>query len=240
MRKSYFILIDTETTKDDLVADFGAAIIDRRGAVFGHCAVLVRGIYTDRERHPLFYSDSNDSIFAAANLDQRYANYERMIESGSRMVATPTAINNWLGKAASRYGPPILTAYNLSFDLGKCANTGIDLTMFPKRFCLMQAAQTAFAKSKAYKRMILRRHCFRSPTRRGNMTYRTDAETMAWFCSGENDLGPEPHTAIEDIMFYELPILNRLTRTKSNHWLLTEPRPHSWREFQMRDNFRPK
>jgi hypothetical protein len=238
MRKSYFLVIDTETTCDGLVADFAAAIVDRRGAVFAHCAVLVHGIYTDRDAHPLYHSTNEDgSIFAPSKLDDRYQAYERMHESGARMLAGVNAINNWLGKAAARYAP-ILTAYNLGFDLGKCSNTGIDLTMFPKRFCMWQAAQTAFAKTKAYKRFILANHGFCDRTKYGNMTYRTNAEYMARFCTG-GDLEDEPHTALEDIMFYEIPILLRLCRSKSNRWLLSEPRAHTWREFQMRDNFKP-
>ena len=239
MRKSFFLLIDTETSQDNLVADFGAVILDRSGAVFAHCGVLVRGVYTDRENHPLFHTTNEDgSPFAPSTVDARYAAYENMVESGSRMVATVNAINNWLGKAACRY-QPILTAYNLSFDLGKCSNTGIDLTYFPRRFCLMQAAQTAFAKSKAYKRFVLEHHLFKPRSACGFMTYKTDAETMARFCSGQADLDSEPHTALEDAMFYEVPILNRLTRTKSNRWLLQEPRPVNWRDLQLRDNFKP-
>ena len=224
---------------DDLVADFGAVVLDRRGAVYAHCGVLVRGVYTDRENHPLFHTTNEDgSPFAPSTVNARYQAYENMIESGVRMVATVNAINNWLGKAASRYRP-ILTAYNLSFDLGKCSRTGIDLTYFPRRFCLMHAAQTAYAKSRAYKRFVLAHHLIKPRTKYGYMTYRTDAETMARFCSGQADLDEEPHTALEDAMFYEVPILNRLTRTKSDNWLLNEPVAGNWRHYQIRDNFKP-
>ena len=239
MRKSYYLLIDTETSLTDRVADFGAIILDRKGAVYAHCAVLVHGIYTDRDNHPLFHLTNEDgSIFSPSRLDSRYSAYENMVESGSRMIATVNAINNWLGKAAARYRP-ILTAYNIGFDRNKCINTGIDLSYFPRQFCLMHAAQTAYAKTKAYRRFVLQNHLFCNRTSYGNLTYRTNAECMARFCSGQNDLDDEPHTALEDAMFYEAPILNRLTRTKSDKWLLSEPRPHTWREFQMRDNFKP-
>lgn len=238
-KKSYFLLIDTETTTDDLVADFGAVIVDRKGKQYGQCAALVRGIYTDRAAHPLFHSaESSDSIWSMTRLNARYDAYERMVDSGSRMIATVNAINNWLAKASAQY-QPILTAYNLAFDLQKCSNTGIDLTLFPRHFCLMHAAQTAYAKSKAYRRMVLKLHLFRNRTNYGNMTYRTDAETMARFCTGQDDLEAEPHTALEDCIFYEAPILQKLTKAKSNKWLLSEPCSHSWQEFQIRDNFKP-
>lgn len=235
--KNYFMVVDTETTQDNLVADFGAIVCDKKGAIVASCAVLVQGIYNNRAEHPLFHSKDANPLWGIAGLPSRYANYDRMLDSGSRMLASPAAINAWVGKAISQYNP-VLTAYNLPFDLGKCANTGIDLTVFQRSFCLWGAAYTAYAHTKAYRRMALALHAFNTPTEHGNMTFKTNAETMARFCTNMPFLEDEPHTAYEDAVFYELPILKKLLRSKSVKWLLNETGAYNWRDCQVRDNFK--
>ena len=46
-KKQYFLIVDTETTQNNLVADFGAVIVDRKGKIITQCAVMVDGIFTD-------------------------------------------------------------------------------------------------------------------------------------------------------------------------------------------------
>jgi hypothetical protein len=236
-KKNHFLIVDTETTQDSLVADFAAVIVDKHGNIVTQCAILVNGIFTDMEQHPLFHSfgDSND-IWSKAGLPARYARYNKMVEAGSRMVATPAAINRWLDKAAAQYAP-ILTAYNLAFDREKCGNTGIDLTQFPRSFCLWQAAYTEWAHTKKYREAALALHAFNAPTKHGNMSYKTNAETIARFCTGNLSLEDEPHTALEDIVYYELPILVKLLKKRSARWLLESPRAYNWRDCQVRDWF---
>jgi hypothetical protein len=238
MKKSYFVLIDTETTQDQLVADFGAIIVDRKGNIVNQCAVLVGGVFTDPVNHPLFFTSDPDGVWSEQGQKKRYENYHRMLDSGSRMIAGVSAINNWLAKASATY-QPILTAYNLPFDLHKCGNTGIDLTLFPNNFCLWKAAFTAYAHSKAYRKMVLDLHAFNNPTPYGNMSFKTNAETMARFCLNEPFLEDEPHTALEDLVFYELPILKKLCKAKSNRWLLNEPQGFDWTKVQVKDWFKP-
>jgi len=40
MKKDYYLIIDTETTMNDKVADFGAVVIDRQGNIQTQCGVL--------------------------------------------------------------------------------------------------------------------------------------------------------------------------------------------------------
>lgn len=237
--KNYFLTIDTETTQDALVADFAAVITDKKGNIISQCAVLVESIYTDSDAHPLFHmhGDSGD-LWSKAGLPKRYDRYQRMIDSGSRMVASVAAINRWLDKALTQYNP-ILTAYNLAFDLDKCKNTGIDLTGFTRRFCLWSAAYTQFAHTKKYRSFVLATHAFNAPTQHGNMTFKTNAETMARFLLGA-ELPNEPHTALEDIVDYELPILNAVLARKSAAKLMEEIKPYNWRDCQLRDWFGAK
>lgn len=234
--KHYFLTIDTETTQDQLVADFGAVISDRKGRIVKQCAVLLSGIYDNQESHPLFHQhgDAGD-LWSAAGLPKRYARYNRMLDSGARIIASVGALQRWLDKANSEYSP-ILTAYNLAFDLDKCERTGIDLTQFGTRFCLWQAAYSEWAHTAKYLQFVLDTHAFNPPTHLGNMTFKTNAETMARFLLGAH-LPDEPHTALEDVVDYELPILNALLSKRSVRHILTQSRPYNWKECQLRDWF---
>lgn len=234
-KKDYFLIVDTETTQDQKVADFGAVVVDRKGRIYTQCAVLVDGIFTDMENHPLFFTDDNDAVWGRATVDKRYTKYNNMVAQGSRMIASVNAINLWLAKAIGKYNP-ILTAYNLSFDVHKCSNTGIDLTGFEQRFCLWYASQDKWATTKAYREFILENHYFNKPTKLGNMTYQTNAEVMARFVTGQM-LPDEPHTALEDVIDYELPILARLVKiTKKSQYL--NPTAYDWNKLQVRDWFK--
>ena len=229
-KKQFFIIIDTETTIDNTVADFGAVIVDRKGEIFNECSILVKGEFDSKE---LFYDvNSKDEIWTKRGLEKRLKNYTNMLNAGQRMIASVNAINRWLDKAMVKYNPE-LTAYNLPFDLDKCQNTGIDLSMFTSRFCLWQMAIGHFAKTKDFRKFVLANHLFNSATQLGNMTYKTNAEVMASFVSGQM-LPPEPHTALEDIKFYELPILKAII--KKDKWR-EKATPYNWRSFQVKDNF---
>lgn len=247
-KKDYFLLVDTETTQpmkarneDEenipaMVADFGAIIVDRKGREYARCAVMVHGVFGE---FPLFYSsDRHDNVFGKHTLDRRMIRYQEMLENGNRQLASVNAINRWLENVKGKYDP-ILTAYNLPFDTGKCNNTGIDLTGFDKKFCLMAASQDKWGKSKKYRQFVLDYHVFNPPTGNGNMTYRTNAETMARFVLNNPTLEDEPHTALEDAVYYELPLLTALVNTTPRKkWM--NPTPYAWQHYQVRDWYQPK
>jgi len=239
-KKDYFLIVDTETTMTNKVADFAAIICDRKGKVYAQCAVLVNGIFTDMENHPLFHDDkSGAAIWSKNRLTSRYNDYNEMVTNGQRMVASVPAINKWLLQAFAKYNP-YFTAYNVAFDVDKCTKTGIDLSMFaPKKFCLWHAAFSKYSHTKAYRQFILDNHCFNTPTKFGNMSFITNAETMARFVAGNPLLEDEPHTALEDILFYELPILvDIVNKSKKEKWL--NPTPFNWRAVQVKDWYQPK
>lgn len=238
-KREYFLIIDTETTMTDRVADFAAVIVDRKGKIYNQCAILVNGIYTDMENHPLFFNEDAGELWTKASLARRYDVYSNMVTSGSRMVASVGAINRWLDAAKAKYDP-YLTAYNVSFDRDKCSKTGIDLTPFAeKTFCLWHAAANKWAHTKAYRNFVLQVHAFNNPTKLGNMTFKTNAETMARFVLDMPNLEDEPHTALEDILYYELPIFVKLLSTsKDKAWL--NPSATTWRNNQVKDWFTAK
>jgi hypothetical protein len=228
-KKQYFLIVDSETTIKDHVADFGAAVVTREGEIVNSCGILVNGIF---DVEPLFYDVNSSGIWAKKNLTRRTENYRNMLESGSRIIASIGAINRWLDKVNAKYKPE-LTAYNLAFDANKCANTGIDLTGFQNRFCLWHAAAGNICLSREYRKFVLENHLFNPPTAKGNMTFRTDAEAVAGFLTGQ--MSDEPHTALEDITGFEIPVLTRVIRRKS--WRENSI-AYNWMRFQVRKHFK--
>ena len=236
-KKQYIATIDVETTQDGKVVDFAGTVTDRKGRIHKQCAVLVDGIFTDPENHPLFFDKSapRDALWSKTSADRRYAKYSQMVADGSRTIASVAAINRWLERVVGTYDP-ILTAYNLGFDTGKMTNTGIDHTIFSRRFCLWQAACVKWASSTAYKNFIMQNHAFNAPTPSGNMTYQTNAEVMARFVTGQ-DLPDEPHTALEDIIGYELPILNAIVKRGKMSDIIDSCVGYNWRDYQAKNHF---
>lgn len=239
-KKDYFIVIDTETTLTDKVADFAAVVVDRTGKEYARCAVLVDGIFTDYDGHPLFHDPKllDKSLWAKNRLAERYDVYNGMVASGQRMIASVAAINRWLDKVNATY-KPYLTAYNVAFDVDKMNKTGIDCLQFEKKFCLWHAAFSKYAHTKKYRNFVLDNHAFNSPTKFGNMSYKTNAEVMARFVLGNPTLPDEPHTALEDIIGYEVPILvDIVKKSRKAQWLA--PKPFNWRAVQAKDAFTAK
>ena len=234
-KKDYFLVVDTETTMNDKVADFAAVVVDKKGNIHAQCAVLVRGVFGI---DPLFYiaEENPESLWSKQGKDRRFDAYNEMVENGSRMIASVAAINKWLAKAAGKYDP-ILTAYNLPFDVDKCRKTGIDLDQFRQRFCLWRAAFNKWAFTRKYKNFVVSVHAFNAPTALGNMSYKTNAETMARFIFGQPDLADEPHTALEDVIDYEIPILLKLVNTTKKAQYMNPALGFDWKKVQVRDHF---
>lgn len=228
-KKQFYAVLDSETTITDKVVDISIVICDRHGNIASQMAVLVRDIFGV---DPLFYDKNASGIWSQGSIDRRMDNYNSMLENGSRMLASKTAINLWIAKAIGKYNP-ILTAYNLAFDAGKAANTEIDLTGFQNRFCLWHAAAGNICLTKPYRQFVLDNHLFNKPTEKGNMTFRTDAEAVTGYLSG--NMTDEPHTSLEDIIGYELPTLVHIL--KKRDWK-DKIVPYNWRTFQVKNHFK--
>jgi hypothetical protein len=228
-KKQYYAIIDTETTITDKVADFGIVICDRHGNIAAQAGVLVKDIFGVDS---LFYDSKAGEIWSKASLTRRMDNYNNMLESGSRMLASVNAINVWIAKAIGKYNP-IVTAYNLAFDRSKCQNTGIDLNGFVNSFCLWGAAVGNICNTKQYRQFILENHLFNTRTAKGNMTFSTTAEAVTGFLRGE--MTDEPHTSIEDIIGYELPTLVHIVKKKG--WK-DKAIAYNWRSHQVNKHFK--
>ena len=231
MSKQYYIVVDTETTIEDTVADFAAVIIDRKGNIQTKMAVLVRGWFDETD---LFYIPNSNNTWSKEYALAKRNRYNQMLDTGSRTMASVAAINNWLHKAVGKYNPT-LTAYNLSFDVEKSRNTGIDLDIFTNRFCLWQAAVGNICNRKGYRQFCLDNHRFNKPTDKGNMTFQTNAEVVAGYLSG--NIATEPHTALEDIIDFEIPILQHILL--KHNWK-SKITPYNYRDHQVKDHFKAK
>lgn len=227
-KKQYFAIVDTETTINDTVADFACIIVDREGNIFSQCAILVKDNFDTME---LFYDKNAKGIWSLEYAKAKKADYMVMLNNGQRMMASVNAINKWLNQVIGKYNPT-LTAYNLAFDFGKCANTGIDLGIFNNKFCLWQAAVGNICQTKKYKQFAIENHAFNNVTEQGNMTFKTNAEVVCGFIN--NNFIDEPHTALEDARDFELPILTNILKKKA--WR-DNIKPYNWREFQVKDHY---
>lgn len=231
-KKQYFLTIDTETTIDNMVVDIACVVTDRKGNIVNQMAVIVAGIY---KVHELFFIKDAmpDDYWSKHYLPKKYEMYDNMLTNGVRMMATVEAINKWLSRANKQYNP-VLTAYNLPFDVDKMRNTGIDCDMFEKSFCLWKSASHHIATKKKYKQFIMDNHYFTNRTKLGNMTIKTNAEVMTHFLTGNDEA--EPHTSLEDVLDYELPILNYLLSKMSSKKMM-DYSGSSWQNFKAKDHF---
>jgi len=213
MSKHYYAIVDTETTKKQSVADFGAVVVTRKGKIVEQFGAMVLGHFG---KFDLFSDPSApDSAFWSEQSAQRRAkDYDAMLESGERSISSPALINQWLAGVNARYAP-VLTAYNLSFDLGKCRNTRINLGIFSERFCLMKAAKKVIGSQAGYHDFCYDNDLLTAKLRNPSMT----ADTMAKFILGIS-LADEPHTALEDARDYEAAILTYILRNVTRKQLL--------------------
>jgi len=216
MTKHFYFINDNETTKRNTVADFGGVVIDKQGKIHEQFGAMVHGHFGIM---PLFSDPmaDPDDFWSEQSAQRRTKKYDDMLESGQRSISSPALINLWLAGVNARYNP-VLTAYNLSFDFGKCANTGIDLGIFSEKFCLMKAAKKTIGVTAEYHAFCETRDLV-TPTGRPRMT----ADAMAKFIDDTNyegSLADEPHTALEDARDYEAMILTYILRTHTRKQIL--------------------
>ena len=211
--KHFYLIVDTETTTKQTVADFGAVIVDRQGQIIDQFGAMVLGHFG---KLPLFSDPSaaDSEIWSEQSAKRREKDYYSMLETGERSVASVALINQWLVRVNAQYSP-VLTAYQLSFDLGKCRNTRINLGIFAESFCLLKAAKKQLGTLAEY-HAFCNQHGFLTKKRRDPST---TAETMARFIFGA-DLEDEPHTALEDAQFWEAPILTKILESVTRKQLL--------------------
>ena len=213
MTKHFYLIVDTETTKQQTVADFGAVLVTKQGAVIERFGAMVLGHFSKKR----LFSDPtapDSALWSEQSAQRREKDYYSMLESGERSIVSVAGINQWLSRINAQYSP-VVTAYNLAFDLGKCRNTKIDLGIFAQSFCLMKAAKKQLGTLAEYHAFCNEHGFLTAKLRRPSMT----ADTMAKFILGL-DLEDEPHSALEDAQFYEAPILTKILESVTRKQIL--------------------
>ena len=211
--RHFYLIVDTETTQRGTVADFGAVLITKQGEIVERFGAMVLNHFGSL---PLFADATapDSALWSEQSAKRREKNYYSMLESGERSISSVGLINQWLSGINARYAP-VLTAYNIAFDLGKCRNTRIDLGIFAQSFCLMKAAKRQIGTLAEYHNFCIVNDFLTAKLRKPSMT----ADTMAKFIFGLS-LADEPHTALEDAQFYEAPILTKILESVTRKQLL--------------------
>ena len=211
--RHFYLIVDTETTKKQTVADFGAVIVTKQGEIVERFGAMVLGHFG---KMPLFADATapDSALWSEQSAQRREKDYYSMLDTGERSIASPALINQWLVRVNAQYAP-VLTAYNLAFDLGKCRNTRINLGIFAQSFCLMKAAKRQIGTLAEYHEFCNANGFLTAKLRKPSMT----ADTMAKFIFGTS-LEDEPHTALEDAQFYEAPILTKILESVTRKQLM--------------------
>ena len=211
--RHFYLIVDTETTQRGTVADFGAVLITKQGEIVERFGAMVLNHFGSL---PLFadVTAPDSALWSEQSAKRREKDYYAMLESGERSISSVGLINQWLAGINARYAP-VLTAYNIAFDLGKCRNTRIDLGIFAQSFCLMKAAKRQIGTLAEYHNFCIVNDFLTAKLRKPSMT----ADTMAKFIFGLS-LADEPHTALEDAQFYEAPILTKILESVTRKQLL--------------------
>ena len=201
--KEILLIVDTETTIIQTVADFGAVVVDLSTAtILEQTGVLLWDEFTSKE---LWYDKSVDDheYWSRKNSKIRKKDYEGYIVAGWRTIGAQAWVNGWLIRMQEKYDP-IVTAYNMGFDFAKCRNTKIDLGIFSERRCLWrEGAKIAYPNDADYVDFC---HARGYLTKAGAIS--TKADHVAHFLlQGNHDVyEKEPHTALEDARDYEFPV----------------------------------
>jgi len=231
MKRRYFLLVDTETTAENTVFDFGYLLVDRQGSIVEKAGyILAETMGSD-----LFFL-RDDPKWTAKAAKAKKARYREMYRCGLRTLRTVQQVNADLVRIVTEYDP-VMTAYNLDFDLKACAATRIELG-FSLMFDLWAAAAARICTTRNYRKWLLQTHGFTPRSKHGFMSMKTSAEYVGSYVRGLDRPDVEPHTAVEDLEFFELPILRQLLKARRSYgWLMDNPKPDH-RNFQVRDFYR--
>jgi len=201
--KDILLIVDTETTITQTVADFGAVVVDLSTAtILEQAGVLVWKQFGKKD---LWYDSSVDDedYWSRGNSKLRNKKYQGYVDAGWRTIAAIAWINGWLIRMHEKYDP-IITAYNLGYDNKVCKNTKIDLGIFSENKCLWRhAAQKAYSKDADYVDFC---HAKGYLTPSGKISTKADHVAHFVLLSHLDVYEKEPHTALEDARDYEWPI----------------------------------
>ena len=208
-----FLAIDTETTNEGMVLDVALCGYKSKKLVpIGSQGYVIKEVWDRCLQGEDFLFCGGNGHFSRKSLDKRMAVYTKMLQTGKRKFISKehlqTLFDLYLGQDY------VFTAYNNPFDIGKLQNTGI---VFPENFeqCDIWRTFQAYLQEhptllkKYWTTAVQNHHHKNNVLVTAHLTVRTNADTAARFVLGDN-IPPEPHTALEDVRLYEIPVLRWL------------------------------
>lgn len=201
-------VIDTETTKNGYVYDFGAAIMDiGTGEVIDSMNVIIEETFNDV------------SAMATSYYACKIPAYIEAINAGKLEVLPFSECFKRFSSLLESYNVRSIWAYNMAFDFKALNRTiaelsnGFVISFFPdsaKCYDLMSSAINTIGNTRRYQKWAIA-HDYVTPTGRARAT----AETMFRFISDDASF-VEEHTALSDAMI-EADILAHLVAKKSGY-----------------------
>ena len=201
--KDILLIVDTETTITQTVADFGAVVVDlSTTTILEQAGVLVWKQFGEKDLWYDSHVDEED-YWSRRNSKLRNKKYEGYVDAGFRVVAAIAWINGWLIRMHEKYDP-IVTAYNMGYDRTVCKNTNIDLGIFSEEKCLWRhAAEKTYPNDADYVDFC---HTKGYITPAGRISTKADHVAHFVLLQHLDRYDKEPHTALEDARDYEWPI----------------------------------
>ena len=194
-RKSYYLIVDTETAntlEDALFYDMGIAVIDKKGNVYESYSFINNDIFLDEK-------DLMTSAYYANKIPQYYID----LWNGNRTPSTTFGIRSKIYELCEKYDIKAIMAHNALFDLKACNTTLRYLTKSKYRYFFpygipiwdtLKMARSVIAKMPTYESF-----CDTYGYYGKNNQKKLTAEILYRFISADLEF-EESHTGLEDVM----------------------------------------
>jgi len=203
-RKSYYVVLDTETCPIDkdfegvsasnmFVYDCGFAVCDKKGNIYEEYSFVNRDIFFGEK-----------SLMKSAYYADKLPQYYKDIKSGKRKIASLYEIRNTLSEVMKKYNTKIVIAYNARFDDTALNTTQRWETKSKYRFFLpygtivwdsLKMARDVVEKTPTYQRFCIENGFM---TKHKTPRPQVKAETVYRYITQDADF-VENHTGLEDV-----------------------------------------
>lgn len=202
-RKHYVLVVDTETTNtvkkgnkldmsNTLVYDIGWQVVDTKGNIYIQRSFLVREIFVhERElMRTAYYAD-------------KLSQYQKDIQSGTRVIDSCYAIHNTMIEDINRYRVKEVVAHNARFDVNALNNTQRFITKSKFRYWFpydiviwdtLRMSESVICKMPTYRKFCEANNLL---TKTGRLS--KTAENL-WRFISKNLEFKESHTGLEDVI----------------------------------------
>lgn len=202
-RKSYYVVLDTETCPMDktvqdvdaynmMTYDVGFAVVDKKGNVYETHSYLVYEVFCLEQE-----------LMNSAYYANKIPMYKEQVKNGTRTIKRWSNIIKELKAVCEKYHVKAIIAHNARFDYTTLQVTQRWLTKSKYRYALpygvevwdsLKMVRTTIAKQKTYKEW-----CKRNSYMTKNGQVRMTAEIVYRYITGNNEF-VESHTGLEDVL----------------------------------------